>query len=140
MQKKASRIIVDTNLWISFLIAKNFTKLDDLIFSGKVKLIFSQDLIDEFLDVVRRPKIGKYISPTLLEELLEVIEKYADFIVVKSNVEVCRDPKDNFLLVLAVDGQAHFLLTGDKDLLELKKFANTKIITLSDFLKSKASL
>ena len=45
------------------------------------------------------------------------------------------DPKDNFLLNLAVDSKADFLLTGDKDLLVLGKVGDTKIMTISDFLE-----
>ncbi|WP_310590606.1 putative toxin-antitoxin system toxin component, PIN family [Dyadobacter sp. 3J3] len=50
-------------------------------------------------------------------------------------MEICRDPKDNFLLSLSIDGNAHFLLTGDKNLLELNPFQNTSIIAISDFLQ-----
>jgi hypothetical protein len=41
------------------------------------------------------------------------------------------------LLSLSIDGNADFLLTGDKDLLELTPFGETTIITISDFLKDK---
>jgi uncharacterized protein len=49
-------------------------------------------------------------------------------------VAVCRDEKDNFLLSLAFDGNADFLITGDQDLLELKKYKRTRIMTITDFL------
>jgi len=58
-------------------------------------------------------------------------------ITVVSAIEVCRDPKDNFLLSLAIDGKADYLLTGDKDLLELKQIQQTKIQTLTDFLQKR---
>jgi uncharacterized protein len=69
-----------------------------------------------------------------IEEILETIEEYADLVKVQTKIEVCRDPKDNFLLSLSVDGNADILLTGDKDLLDLIKFGETKIMTISDFL------
>jgi uncharacterized protein len=137
MQTKVSRIIIDTNLWISFLITKDFTKLDEIIFSRNCLLIFSQELLDEFLEVVRRPKFRRLFSSSDIEEILETIEEYADFVKIKTKVEVCRDPKDNFLLSLSFDGNADFLLTGDKDLLELAKFSETAIITVSEFLQNK---
>ena len=56
------------------------------------------------------------------------------FIEVTSEVEVCRDKKDNFLLALAKDGTASHLITGDNDLLILKTFSKTKILTLSEYL------
>jgi hypothetical protein len=39
---------------------------------------------------------------------------------INSRVTVCRDLKDNYLLALARDSNANFLITGDKDLLEIK--------------------
>ena len=137
MQNKVSRIIIDTNLWISFLITKDFTKLDEIIFSRNGILIFSQELLDEFLEVARRPKFRRFFSSTDIEEILETIEEYAEFVKVQTQIEVCRDPKDNFLLSLSIDGNADVLLTGDKDLLELNTFGDTTIITISDFLKDK---
>jgi uncharacterized protein len=53
---KPFRIIIDTNLWISFLITKNYSKLDSILFSGNSKLIFSEELLTEFIDVIKRPK------------------------------------------------------------------------------------
>ena len=54
---------------------------------------------------------------------------------VKSNIEICRDEKDNFLLNLALDSKADYLLTGDKDLLILESIENTEIITFSEFIE-----
>ena len=137
MQNKVSRIIIDTNLWISFLITKDFTKLDEIIFSRHAILVFSQELLDEFLEVARRPKFRRFFSASDIEEILETIDEYADFVKVQTKIEVCRDTKDNFLLSLSIDGNADFLLTGDKDLLDLTKFGKTTILTISDFLQDK---
>ncbi len=92
-------------------------------------------MLNEFLEVVRRPKFRRFFSASDLEEILETIDEYADFVNVQTKIDVCRDPKDNFLLSLAIDGNADFLLTGDNDLLDLIKFGETNIITISDFLK-----
>ena len=137
MQNKVIRIIIDTNLWISFLITKDFTKLDEIIFSRHGILVFSQELLDEFLEVARRPKFRRFFSASDIEEILETIDEYADFVKVQSKIEVCRDPKDNFLLSLSIDGNADYVLTGDKDLLILTKFGETVIVTISDFLQNK---
>ena len=135
MKNKVSRIVLDTNLWISFLISKDFTKLDDLIFGNKCILIFSEELLQEFLTVAKRPKFRRFFSQNDIEELIETIEEYAEFIDVKTQLNICRDPKDNFLLSLSQEGQVDYLLTGDKDLLALNTFGSTTILTISDFLK-----
>ncbi len=127
------RLILDTNLWISFLISSKYEKLDELLFNQKCKLLFSQELLEEFVAVAKRPKLRKYISRDELEDILETIDEVAEFVNVSSEMSECRDPKDNFLLSLAVDGKADYLLTGDKDLLVLKKIGDTEIRTISEF-------
>ena len=67
--------------------------------------------------------------------MLSVFEPFIDLIDVISIISICRDPKDNFLLALAKDGKADFLLTGDKDLIDLKKIGKTKINTITSFLE-----
>jgi putative PIN family toxin of toxin-antitoxin system len=135
MAKKADRIIIDTNLWISYLIRKDFKNLDNKIVTGKTKAIFSLELIEEFLSVAHRPKFKKYFTKNDIEQLVDMFEVYGEIAEVKSNLELCRDPKDNFLLSLAKDSKADYLITGDKDLLDLKTIGRTKIITLTDYLK-----
>lgn len=137
MPKKKDRIIIDTNLWISFLLTNDFLKLDQIFADKLVTLIFSQTLLDEFIEVAQRPKFKKYFTLTDLENLLIRIKREAEFIEVTSGIKLCRDPKDNFLLSLANDGQATHLLTGDKDLIEIKEFSKTKIITITDYLSKK---
>lgn len=116
MRNKPGKIILDTNLWISFLISKDFSKLDKILFSGKCRLVFSEELMQEFLQVAGRPKFRKYFSP----DDLETIEEYADFVQVTTVTTECRDPKDNFLLSLAIDAKADYLLTGDSHLLDIR--------------------
>ncbi|MEZ4972859.1 MAG: putative toxin-antitoxin system toxin component, PIN family [Cyclobacteriaceae bacterium] len=62
MAIKTNRVVVDTNLWISFLITKNHKKLDSKIKSGNVRLLFSLELLEEFLVVANRPKFKKYFE------------------------------------------------------------------------------
>ena len=129
--KTNHRIIIDTNLWISFLLTNNYTKLDLILSKGR-KLLFSQQLIEEFVKVVQRPKLKKYFTIEDIENLLITISTKATFIKVTSEIDICRDPKDNF--ALAVDGKATHLLTGDKDLLVLEKIEDTQIITITNYL------
>jgi uncharacterized protein len=134
MPRKRHRVIIDTNLLISFLINRDFSKLERLLVSKKITLLYSQELIDEFVEVARRPKFKKYFTDTGIQELLTQISTRAEFVDVKSKVEASIDPKDNFLLSLAKDGKATHLLTGDKELLSLKKFIKTELITITEYL------
>jgi predicted nucleic acid-binding protein len=55
---------------------------------------------------------------------------------IKSKTDICRDLKDNYLISLAVDSNADFLITGDNDLLVLHKVENTSMINFNDFEKT----
>jgi uncharacterized protein len=129
---KSKKVILDTNIWISFLITKDFSFLDRILDSGKVKLIFSDELFTEFVTVAERPTLRKYFSKGDLKTLTQIIEKYGTLIEVTSNFNLCRDRKDNFLLNLAFDSKADYLVSGDKDLLIIGKVNKTKIITISE--------
>jgi hypothetical protein len=131
------RIVLDTNLWISFLITKDLSKLDNRIFTGETILVFSQELLHEFITVVSRPKFKKYFSQEEIIEILDIIDQQAIFVEVTSDIKKCRDEKDNFLLSLAVDGNADFLITGDQDLLELKSIEKTQIVTINQYIEVK---
>jgi hypothetical protein len=137
MRKQKDRVIIDTNLWISFWISKDFSKLDAILNTGKIVLVFSQELVDEFIEVSQRPKFKKYFTLSDVEKILLKIQDRTDFIAVKSDVEVCRDPKDDFILSLAMDGKATHLITGDKDLLVLENYGITRILTMTDYLENK---
>ncbi len=137
MRVKKDRIIIDTNLWISFLLTKDFSRLDKPFSDHSIVLLFSQELLDEFIEVAQRPKFKQYFSLIDLQELLMLISQKAIFTSVISSVTACRDNKDNFLLSLANDGKATHLITGDKDLLEMKVFGRTRILTFTEYLADK---
>lgn len=132
---KTLKIIIDTNLWISFIISNKLNVLDNLIYSGKARILFSKELIDEIQKTILKPKLKIYFENKPLEKMFFAFEPFIDLIEIKSKTKICRDSKDDFLLSLAKDGNADFLITGDKDLLELVKFGKTKIITVTNFFQ-----
>ena len=51
-------------------------------------------------------------------------------------LSICRDVKDNMILECCVAGGADFLITGDKDLLDILHLPfNLRILTPSEFIK-----
>ncbi|HPX77130.1 MAG TPA: putative toxin-antitoxin system toxin component, PIN family [Bacteroidales bacterium] len=134
-KNKPLRLVIDTNLWISFIISKKLNQLEPILLIENTRIIFSSELVQELEATITKPKLQKYFSENALDEMLNVFDPYIDFIIVKSKVQVCRDPKDDFLLSLAKDGKANYLLTGDNDLLEIGKFGETEIIKITDFIK-----
>jgi hypothetical protein len=135
MPKQKDRVIIDTNIWISFLVSRNYSKLDKILDEKQITLLYSQDLIDEFIEVAQRPKFKRYFSSDDLQTLLLTLTSRATFIEISSTIDICDDPKDNFLLALAKDGKATHLITGDDDLLRLQTFGKTRILTIAQYLK-----
>jgi|SRR5688572_24522906 len=131
--QKPSRIIIDTNVWISFLIGKELQNLKDLIVNDKVKIISTDQLINEIKIVTSRDKLKKYFNQDTVTDLISLLDILADKVKIKKIDEICRDPKDDFLLALSKESKANYLITGDKDLLDIKVYGRTRIVTVKQF-------
>lgn len=136
---KPSRVIIDTNIWISFLIGKEFHNLKDLIINERIHLIWTDQLMHELQMATSRTKLRKYFGQDKVAELISLLKIICEKIQISNIEKVCRDPKDDFLLALAKKGKADFLITGDKDLLQIKVYGKTEILSVSRF-KEKISL
>ena len=134
-KSSVTRLVIDTNIWISFLIGKALQDLESLLYNKRVQILFSSEQLAELGSVLQRPRLKKYFSESQIIEFLELIDQVTDYINVTSEIEICRDKKDNFLLSLAVDGKADYLITGDEDLLVLKEIKGIPIVSYKDFKK-----
>ncbi|MDI7259734.1 MAG: putative toxin-antitoxin system toxin component, PIN family [Thermodesulfobacteriota bacterium] len=73
-----------------------------------------------------------YVSPALLKEYRDVPLALRD----EKKILICRDAEDNLLLECCVEAKANFLITGDKDLLEIANLPfDLKILTPRQFLE-----
>lgn len=134
MPENPFKIVIDTNLWVSYLLNRSQSLLGQLLFSETIDLVSSQALEDELFDVLNRPKFSRRFSTAQIQRFREDYDLAVQHIQVRSHVEICRDPKDNFLLALALDANADFILTGDEDLLVLSRLNDTAILTIRDFI------
>jgi len=134
---RTEKFIIDTNILLSsFLIRNSITFKAMEKARSKGLLLFSEETFLEFELVLFRKKFDKYFSE---EERLQIVEKVyneAVFVPVTSNIQLCRDPKDDKFLNLATDAQASCIITGDKDLLVLHPFGNVPILLPTDFLNT----
>jgi putative PIN family toxin of toxin-antitoxin system len=137
MRKKQPRIVIDTNLWISFLLSPANHKILPLLNDLSVVILLSEGLFQEIINVASREKFRKYISSSDIHLIQTYLLQRAYFIVVHSSVIFIDDPKDAFLFSLCKDGDADYLITGDKTLLDFNEFELTKIVSLTSFLNSR---
>ena len=128
-------IIIDTNLWISFLIGHQKQFMQQLLTDLRFDFFICPQLIKEICDVACRKKISKYIGTSDLDDMLAIIQAYCTSVDIKIGVSssAVRDPKDLYLLSLAKTIDANYIISGDADLTDIGQFENTRIVKLSDF-------
>lgn len=85
-KNKPLRLVIDTNLWISFIISKKINDLEIFFINQDIKLIFSHELIEELQATMVKPKLRKFFSNHALADMLDVFDPYIDLIEVKSKV------------------------------------------------------
>lgn len=130
------RIVLDTNWYVSASInRKSRRTLYHLLTNERLLALYTDRLLDEFSEVIYRPKFEKFITPDQIQRFIRLILPALKHIPLKTPVTLSRDPKDNYLLSLSKDGNAKYLVTGDPDLLVISKFGNTKIVTMAEFLQ-----
>ncbi len=135
MRNKNIKVIFDTNVWISFLIGKDLSKIKQYISDGTITIITTKQLLIEIQIVTAREKLKKYFPKNSVNELIKLLEIIAVNVEIKPTHVICRDPKDNFLLDLIDFSKADYLVTGDKDLLEHNPFLTAKILNPGEFEK-----
>jgi len=128
-------IIADTNWWISLTITKFQNQFGQLLQNLDIELYSCKELEKEIQDTFLKKRLQKYFDADLLQDFWLYFHTRVTKITLQSSVIICRDPKDDYLLALAKDANANFLLTGDKDLLDIGKFENTIICTLTTFIE-----
>lgn len=76
-ENRSYKVIIDTNVWISFLIGKQLKGLPSIIASGMIKVITCREQIAELSEVFRKPKIKKYFTQSQVEEFFELLDDCA---------------------------------------------------------------
>jgi hypothetical protein len=133
------RLVLDTNIPISAtIVPQGFpARILTAALDGNITLVVSEKLLDEYMNVVRRPHISRrYRTVT------QRIQDFSIFLlrdaVYVSGVPVTRivqdDPEDDFVIASAVEGKAHYIVSGDEHLLQLGTYRGIKILTPRDFV------
>ena len=127
------RVVFDTNIFVSALILPSGRAAQALsrVIEGTDRLILSKPILDELLAVLAR----KFSRDR--EELARVavwLEELAEWVHPARRLTVVADDADNRILECALAGSAEVVVTGDRDLLQLRSFQEMHIITLKEYL------
>ena len=128
------KYICDTNILLSSLLSSSTPPAKTVDFIKEHGIFsFSQATLSEFSEVLKRPKFDKFLSKDKRLNFINEIIELSIIYEIYQKVDICRDPKDNKFLDIAIASYSDFLITGDDDLLVLEKIGNTSIITPREF-------
>lgn len=127
------KVIIDSNVWISFLLGFQKEMMYDVLKSEYIDVYVCPQLLNEIKDVTNRPKIRSRIADDDVEQLFRLIKAYCikTNIVNRSLVPI-RDSKDLYLLSLSETINADYIISGDKDLLDVED-SRYRIVSPSQF-------
>ena len=133
---QGKRHVLDANVIVSaLLLPKSVPRqaFDHALATGR--LLLSGPVIAELEDVLRRPRLERYVGERERMRFLVALVREADVVPVTVSIRASRDPKDNKYLELAVAGGAATIVSGDHDLLSLNPYRGVRIVTPKAFLE-----
>ena len=126
------RILIDTNILISGLFFHGLPKklLSEMDFE-KFNICVNEEIVLEYIEKVdKKFSNAKYvIDKELREKFFSSLQSFE----MKSDLKICRDPKDDKFINCAIDAKAIYIVSGDSDLLTIKNFAGIEIVTAREF-------
>jgi uncharacterized protein len=132
------KMVVDTSVWISGLISPDSSAatMIRLLYKERFELLYNSECLLELSEVSRRKKFAKLIGAQQAHALITLIQQKGTKIRLSKSAET-QDSKDDYLLELALSGEADVLVTLDgKDLLVVGRVGNTRILNTALFLRS----
>jgi uncharacterized protein len=129
------RVVIDTNVLISGLFWDSGPprKIIQAWLSGKVSVIASQEIVDEYRGSTARLSERRKVNVAKLLEQLLIQVHYVSPARLPS--QVCRDSEDDIFIAVAFSGRAKYLVSGDAEVLRVRRFRRVKIVSPASFLR-----
>ena len=127
------KVVYDTNIVVSGLLSRRGIPalLLELVFNEQVSLILSEEIFDEYVEVLGRPKFN--LPRRQRSSVLRRLGSLAEWVEPNQSISVANDPDDNMILECAVAGRANYLVTGNLRHFP-KSIRQTSIINPRQFL------
>jgi len=131
--KLRTKIVFDSNIWISYIIGRRLQDLVSIIQNNELQVFTCSTMITEIKDVLNRPKFRKYIS---VEDIDEAVIIHQKLTIEHNSFDIrfkTRDTKDDFLFGLSESTSADYLISGDNDVLQSNHTPPPTLLTLKEF-------
>ena len=132
------RVVLDTNVWLSGLLWGGIPRqIIALCESGRIEIVGSDEILEEFRLILTRPKFQKRLNQLSVtaDVVLEMVREMSTFVMPEPvTVANLRDPKDSIVIAAAIAGQCSVIVSGDEDLLVLRTVFGIEIVTPREFI------
>lgn len=133
------RVVLDTNVIISATLIRGGNE-DQILRAwqrGAFELVLSPPILEELGRALFYEKLRKFrwMTDEEIVELLQALAQGSVRVPGRVRVKASRDPDDDKFLAAATEAEAQFVVTGDRDLLDLKRYGSVRIVRPLPFLK-----
>jgi putative PIN family toxin of toxin-antitoxin system len=132
------RAVLDTNVLASALIRRQGVTGQVLrhLRDGHFTIVYSVPLLEELVEVLSWPQIQEkyHVYSDDITALINLIRLRGELVSPSRQIDACRDPEDNRVLEAAVEAVADAIVSGDADLLDMRKFETIPILRVAEFL------
>jgi uncharacterized protein len=129
-RKERVPVVLDTNIIIGFYLSRSPRSAGARIFQlwrdqRKLQLIVSREVVEEYLEVLARVRVNRKWIDSFAERMRR--RETVTYLSLGSRPTESRDPDDNLMLAAAVVGKAKYLVTNDRDLLDIPSSVRKKL-------------
>jgi uncharacterized protein len=135
--QRVAKVVLDTNVVISAFISRDGSpaRVFELLLEGKIINFTTKEILSEVQDVLGREKIKACLAVGTGDFVLCNLREKSLLVFPDRKIEAVRqDQADNRFLECAAAAKADFIISGDKHLLQLKRFGSTQIVSPKEFL------
>lgn len=129
------RLVIDTNVVLSGLLFPGSTSSRALLRAQSGEVLASDATLLELVEVMSRARFDRYVERSIRQRPVAEFANACEAIQIVAPIHVCRDPKDDKFLEVAVHGRADVIVTGDEDLLVLNPFRGIAVLTPAQYLE-----
>ena len=130
------KVVCDTNVLVSgLLFGGSSQEILRLVGRGAISNYTSPEILRELETVLLRPKFG--LTGDQVTGILHELRNLFETVIPSTQIlDVKTDPDDNRILEAALAARAQFIISGDKDLLDLKIWRGIGILSPADFVNT----
>jgi hypothetical protein len=132
------RVLIDPNLLVSYLLTHRgpiAQILDVHLAREDFTLLVCPQMLEELNRVLQYPKFQRYFNDEIRLRFVALIAALGELVDVPDELpRLVRDPKDDYLIACALAGEADLILSGDKDVLDLKMVGRIQIVSAGYFV------